>query len=347
MGAIGFTLRIAIAGIAALLVAETASAQNYPYTLPPLSVIGNSRPQASDAYAVTFDELKAALVVPTVPQNSNTVYAGPIAGGPITPGFRSLVGADLPTPTALALGGVLVSTCPTGQSAVSVQTNGSLGCAAVTVPLPTNCVIESTSATTCANGGTQAHNGVYSTPAGVTWIEVELCGGGGGGAGSGGSGSTLGSNGGNTTFGALAGSAGLAPGTQTSAGNGGSASGGYLNMTGGAGGPGSLSISTPSPGGNGGSSPFGSFGQATAANTGGSAAANSCSGGAGGSVSGTPNGGGGGGAGGYVRAIIQSPNGTYSYSVGAGGAAGQAGTGGLGGGAGGSGLILVKEHYGS
>ncbi|ABA04735.1 per-hexamer repeat gene protein [Nitrobacter winogradskyi Nb-255] len=188
-------------------------------------------------------------------------------------------------------------------------------------------------------------SGTYTTPAGCKWIEVELIGGGGGGSGSG----TSYGNGfaaGNTTFGDLTGG-GANGGANAGRGTGGSASGGYVNLTGAGGGNGSGVNSTQ--GGSGGASPFGGAGAGGAAGAGAgtAAAANTGSGGGGGGVNTTPNGGGGGGSGGYVKAIINSPTSTYSYSVAAGGNGGSAGTGGAAGGAGGSGIIIVTEHYGS
>jgi hypothetical protein len=53
----------------------------------------------------------------------------------------------------------------------------------------------------------------------------------------------------------------------------------------------------------------------------------------------------GGGEGEYVEIIVNSPSGTYTYTVGAAGSAGSAGTGGFAGGAGGSGYIVVDEYY--
>ncbi|MCV0384903.1 MAG: hypothetical protein K5821_00495 [Nitrobacter sp.] len=188
-------------------------------------------------------------------------------------------------------------------------------------------------------------SGTYTTPANVLWIEVELVGGGGGGKGSG-TGGGNGSGAGNTTFDGLTGG-GANGATSAAGGAGGSASGGYVNLSGAGGGNGSGLNSTA--GGFGGAGPFGGggIGGAAGAGAGTNAAANTGSGGGGGGVNTTPNGGGGGGSGGYVRAIINSPSATYSYSVGSGGAGGSAGTGGAAGGAGGSGIIIVTEHYGS
>lgn len=188
-------------------------------------------------------------------------------------------------------------------------------------------------------------SGTYTTPAGCKWIEIELIGGGGGGAGSG---TTAGGGGagGNTTFGSLTANGG-AGAANASGGAGGSASGGYFNKAGASGGHGSGL--TNQWGGRGAASTFGDGGHEGQPNqaAGGAATANSGAGGGGAGCGATVNSGGGGGSGGYLRAIINNPNASYSYAVGAGGTAGTAGSGGVAGGAGGSGVIIVTEHYGS
>lgn len=57
-------------------------------------------------------------------QNANTVFAGPNAGGPAAPSFRSLVGADLPAPTLVALGGIKAINAVTGQFLKNITTAG-------------------------------------------------------------------------------------------------------------------------------------------------------------------------------------------------------------------------------
>jgi hypothetical protein len=193
-------------------------------------------------------------------------------------------------------------------------------------------------------------SGVYTTPAGVLYIHVEMAGGGGGGAGSGTTGGT-GGTGGNTTFGSSfltcnggAGGAGSnTPGNAT----GGTATGngnGHA-IQGGAGGAGSsvLSYAQSAPGG---SNPLGGAGAITVdAATGVSGAANTGAGGAGGGTATDSASANGGGAGGYIKTVVNSPSSTYSYSVGAGGSGGTAGGTGAAGGAGGSGVIIVEEYY--
>ena len=213
------------------------------------------------------------------------------------------------------------------------------------------CFIILTSATTCNNTGSAANNGTYTTPSGVLYLEVELCGGGGGGSGSG-TGSGNGTAGNNTTFGTSlltgnGGGAGVAGGGSVgTGGTGGSATGGDENRAGqdGAGGNGN---STSPSGGDGGNSAYASGG---ARNTDGSTPAaaktNSGAGGAGGqTVLGTVNAGGGGGAGGCLRKLITSPLSTYAYAVGATASGGSGGTSGSTGSNGAAGYVRVTARY--
>jgi hypothetical protein len=204
-------------------------------------------------------------------------------------------------------------------------------------------------------------SGTYTTPAGVTYIEVEMVGGGGGAGGFGTASPGAGGSGGNTTFGTSllvtnggsGGSAAVFSGI-TPGGAGGTASLGTgpigIALTGASGQGGNANgASNAAPNGAmGGSSPFGGAGPGASFNvTGVAAVPNTGSGGGSAGPGGvaSTSAGGGGGAGGYVKAIITSPSSTYSYAVGAGGTAGTAGTGGNPGGAGGSGVIIVTEHY--
>jgi hypothetical protein len=57
---------------------------------------------------------------------ANSVWAGPTTGSAAQPSFRSLVGADLPTPGASALGGVLSATASSNQFATGINTLGAL-----------------------------------------------------------------------------------------------------------------------------------------------------------------------------------------------------------------------------
>ncbi len=61
-------------------------------------------------------------------QNPNLIMAGPASGNAAAPSFRSLVGADLPTPTAGTLGGVESSSCANGQFLSQISTAGVPSC---------------------------------------------------------------------------------------------------------------------------------------------------------------------------------------------------------------------------
>lgn len=185
-------------------------------------------------------------------------------------------------------------------------------------------------------------SGTYTTPAGVTWIEVTLQGAGSGGQGSG---TTAGNSlaGGDTTFSTLTAHGGAA---SVNAGTpGGTGVNGDLNITGGTGGA-AIGTATAT-GGNGGASSSGGngWGAAPGAGAGLAGTANTGAGGGGGGSNGTVNAGGGGGGGARVVKIIASPAATLSYAVGAGATGGTAGTSGAAGGNGGSGFIRVVEHY--
>lgn len=205
-----------------------------------------------------------------------------------------------------------------------------------------------------SGGFSASGSGTYTTPAGVTWIEIKLVGGGGGGSSGNSPSGGNGGAGGTTSF-----------GTSLLTANGGA--GGVLN---GAGAPsgGTTSISSPAvglynlQGGNGSdssglasadgppgcTSPLGGGGLVAGLTQAGLAAGPfTGSGGGASSTSTGGNAGSSGACGGYIDAIIVSPLATYAYSVGSGGAGGTAGSGGFLGGAGGSGQILVVEHYGS
>ncbi len=181
-------------------------------------------------------------------------------------------------------------------------------------------------------------SGTYTTPTGCLWIEVEIVGGGASGFGSGSGGGQ--NSGGNSTFNTFTANGGVGRA-------GGSASGGILNIPGQNGYPTIGGTAASPPGGDGGGSAF--YGGGGRGLNGGSAGEtgvpNSGGGGAGGGGSSVVNTGSGGGAGGSLYGIVNNPNATYSYAVGAGGAAGAAGASGFAGGAGATGRILVIEHY--
>lgn len=73
-------------------------------------------------------DLSADRTIAFSSQSANTVLAGPTTGGPAAPGFRSLVGADLPAPSASTLGGVKSLTCSSNNWFNTLSTAGLLGC---------------------------------------------------------------------------------------------------------------------------------------------------------------------------------------------------------------------------
>lgn len=199
------------------------------------------------------------------------------------------------------------------------------------------------------------NSGTYTVPASTLYLEVEIIGGGGGGGGGGTTGGTAGGSGGATTFGPLTangGTGGIAVDTGTRAAGGtcllGSATGSQHP-----GGTGNIGGFTPGTqaypdGGDGGQSMVGGGGMASKANNTGNAGTTNSGGGASGGAAvntANANGGGGGGAGCGMRAIINSPLSSYSYSVGSGGTAGTAGTNGAAGAVGGGGYIVITAHY--
>lgn len=194
----------------------------------------------------------------------------------------------------------------------------------------------------------------YTTPAGVLYIKVTAVGGGGGGSGSGTAGGTAAGDGGDTIFGTSLITAG--GGIKGAFGGGTGGAGGSATATGltgttapGTQGDGAAFFAintTQSAGGHGGGNAYcGMGGPGGGAGNAAPAASTAGQGGGGGGMNGAVNNfsGTGGGGGGFVQAIITSPAGTYTYTVGAAGTAGAAGTSGVGGAAGGAGIIIVEE----
>lgn len=189
--------------------------------------------------------------------------------------------------------------------------------------------------------------GTYTTPTNVRQLKIRMVAGGGGGGGSEG-GPTVGSVGGNTTFGVVT----------VVGGNGGSAqvaSDPVNGGTGGSGGTGTASFRIPGGGGGGGSniadvagqaggnSAFGGGGAARGEpSSNGIAGATNSGGGGSGAFRTTGSSAGSGGAGEYCEIIINNPSATYTFTVGAGGAGG---SGTATGGAGAAGIIVVDETY--
>lgn len=185
--------------------------------------------------------------------------------------------------------------------------------------------------------------GTYTRPVGCSYLRIIMAGSGGGGAGTG---ANVGGNGTNTTFGTTLLIANGGTGGQTNVGG---VGGNYtINAPaygfGVSGGYGGSNVTTGSAALPGGSNPLGG---ATTISIGGSGAQNvSPNTGAGGcgAVANAGRSFYGGGAGGYLEAIVPTPNATYNYSVGVGGTAGAV-VNGIGGGNGADGIIVVWEYY--
>jgi hypothetical protein len=181
-------------------------------------------------------------------------------------------------------------------------------------------------------------SGSYTTPAGAAAINVRMVGGGGGSP-----------DGINSTFGTLIANGGQGTGGigETEGGDGGTATGGDINIKGGGGShPGRCQGVVVNLGGMaGGASVFGGGGFGgrgfTTPTNGGPGAPNSGGGGGSNGIVGATNTSGypSAGAGGYCEKLFSGPAASYAYAVGAGGAAG----GGVQ--AGGSGIIIVDEFY--
>ena len=95
-------------------------------------------------------------------QNANIVLAGPTSGGAANPTFRSLVGADLPVPSASTLGGVQSAAAVSHEWVNSISTSG---VPALTQPAFTDIsgtlglTTQVTGILPVANGGTGTSNG--------------------------------------------------------------------------------------------------------------------------------------------------------------------------------------------
>ncbi len=202
----------------------------------------------------------------------------------------------------------------------------------------------------------------YTRPVGVSWIEIDMWGGGGGGAASGTTaGGTVG-DGVASTFSSLLTAPGGSKGIHDGLGGAGGAAvtvtapaidlGSVRGTDGGASARQGSSVTTASPalaGGNGGGPGGGSGGVGGGSGAGQVGVANTGGGGGGGYGAQTSSvtTGSGGGSGSHLHAAIIAPSGTYTYTVGTGGAGGTLGTSGAAGANGADGKITVTEHYGA
>jgi hypothetical protein len=306
----------------------------------------------------------------------------PVAGSSSTPNtFRTALAVDNTgrlnfkgstsgnvgiSPTAAPTSYNLVLPAAQGAASTSLVNDGSGNLSFSTVSLTAGV----TGTLPIANGGTglttwtaptiqnfTTGSGTYTTPAGVKYLRVRMVGGGGGGASAGIS-QNNGTNGGNTTWKTAANASIL----DANGGQGGqnytASAGGTVSVVSpvtaassfnGSGGTSSVFNTVNGAGGGGGTSPFGGAGGGGLAGNGGNAANNTGSGGGGGGTGGTPtsSGGGGGASGGFIDALIYTPNNSYNYVIGTVGTGGVAtGTGTItSGGAGASGYIEITEYY--
>ena len=116
--------RTALALALSLLPAATL-AQQFPTTLGQNTVYGRLGIGAGPGQAIPITTL---LSQGLGAQNANIVYAGPSSGSAALPAFRSLVGADLPVPSASTLGGVKSLTCSSSNWFNTISTAGAPGC---------------------------------------------------------------------------------------------------------------------------------------------------------------------------------------------------------------------------
>ena len=103
----------------------------FPQTLPANSVVGRiGAGQAGPAEAIPFVTLSAQLNALGFGNiAANKVLSGPTTGAATIPGFRLLVGADLPNPAASTLGGIESLTCASHQWLNTISTSGVPACA--------------------------------------------------------------------------------------------------------------------------------------------------------------------------------------------------------------------------
>ena len=332
------------------------------YIVPPLSVIKKEAPIGSGVTSVNVP-LSTSLngpsygivgllqnLVDTNPQYQTTV---------ITSQNPSNFVSSFNAPTSSANYTYDFLEGPTGQ--VSVPINATSITATLPIPYGSSnyTVVAVLSNASSVNSPTVQRftatgSGTYTTPAGVSYIQVRMVAPGGGGGSSGGN---VGFNGAGTTFGTslLMANGGFGGQSNVSGGAGAGGSPGTVNSpaitvvnVGGGGGQCGSAVSGDVAGGIGGNSFYGGSGRggaptALGGSAGDTAADNSGSGGGGGGAAGGGSGSGG-GAGGYIEAIIVSPSATYPYAIGLRGGGGAAGAG-YGGGDGGSGYIEVTEYY--
>jgi hypothetical protein len=159
-------IKFALAGLLSLSAVTAAFAQSAaPPSLPFHSVWGRLGAQAGDTgpgQAIPFAALSAQLF--GGPQSANTIFAGPASGPVASAGFRALIGADLPVPSASTSGGVQSLTCATSNWFNTLSTSATS--AGISISIASPAVI------TLANSFVAGQHVVFSTtgslPSGLT-----------------------------------------------------------------------------------------------------------------------------------------------------------------------------------
>jgi hypothetical protein len=124
-------LFLVLLGLASPVLGQSTGIPQFPQTLPANSVVGRlGAGQAGPAEAIPFVTLSAQLnSIGYGNIAANKFFGGPTTGSATTPGFRLLVGADLPNPAASTLGGVESIACSTHQWLNTISTSGVPACA--------------------------------------------------------------------------------------------------------------------------------------------------------------------------------------------------------------------------
>ncbi len=123
------------------------------WAIPPgagsVTSVGLGDASSSPIYNITNSPVTTSgtLTLTLKTQSANTIFAGPTTGAAAQPGFRALVGADLPNPSATTLGGIESYAAVTNQF---INTISILGVPSSAQPAFTN--ISGTA--TIAQGGT-------------------------------------------------------------------------------------------------------------------------------------------------------------------------------------------------